>query len=124
MTLNEIAPLLASLGFDCNQTPARFGRITLAELEYDEIDSRWHFRFRYDDIRLKMPMHELPKKAQDIIDRYASPGETDTMIYGHSYPINCAEGCTVMDICNVLHQEISSFQLKMIKIENMVKEWM
>lgn len=125
MTLLDLVPMLQSIGFDCSVTPPkRDDMITLAELEYDEIDQYWHFRFRWPDITLNVAPSEIPPEIWRIIGFDASAGDTDTMIYGISKSINYSEDSTVEEISEGLREEIERFTEYMQGLIKIVKRWM
>ena len=81
MTIAELPKLLRALGFNFQQTPATRDSITLAELEYDQIDRYWRFVFRWEDMQINRSPETLPPDVWRDIEPHASPGTKDVMIY-------------------------------------------
>ncbi len=112
--------MLAALGFDTDEIPARRGPITLAELEYDEIDNYWHFRFRWDDIEIPVATKDLPAEIWRAISDDASPGETNTMIFGRSASSNWGGETPMIEILVELRDELAEFTQKMERLQALI----
>lgn len=116
MTLVELLPMLQRLGFDVRQLPARRGLITLAELEYDEVDAYWHFQFRWDDIEIPVPTSAIPEAQWRQIEKYASAGEERTLLFGYSPSSNWDAGSSVAEIEAGLTIELWRFTEEMLAL--------
>lgn len=120
MTLFELDYMFHDLGFDTTVTPARNGKVTLAELEYDEIDNYWHFRFRWDDISVPYPPDLLSEDFLAQIDPYAGIGKDGIEIFGGSESSNWHENTPAHEIRAGLQVNLDDFREEMKRIEGLV----
>lgn len=120
MTISGLLQLLEHLHFDVDEIPARRGHITLAELEYDEVDRYWRFRFRWNDIAIPVPTAELPAELWAAIKESASSGETNTMIFGVSEPSKWTDETPMVEILLGLRDELVEFTQEMERLTALV----
>jgi hypothetical protein len=124
MTLIELVPMLTRLRFDTSRLPITAGPVSLAELEYDEIEKYWHFKFRWRDIKLSVTPKALPVEIWQAINEHASAGHDDVMVFGLSQSMDWDDWTPTDEIETGLRQEIEAFTAHMLEIERLVEPWM
>jgi len=123
MTLSELPKLLTALGFDIQQTPATRDSITLAELEYDQIDQYWRFVFRWEDMQINVPPQSLPDDVWQAVEPHASAGYNDVMIYIVSPGTWWTEESDWREIETGLHDEIRKLTAEALRIAKLLAPW-
>lgn len=120
MTIAELSKLFTSLGFDIQETPARRDSITLAEMEYDQIDQYWRFVFRWDDMRINVPAKALPDDVWAAIRPHASPGNDGVMIFITSPAVWWTADSDWREIETGLRDEIRKLTIEAERIAKLV----